>query len=239
MENNKETVVITGATRGIGLALAEAYNQKGYQVYALDIKQHNNLSPDIIFKQIDLRHPESIDKIFTEIKSESGVINILINNAAIAYFNKDIRETSFEDYERLMSVNLKATFFCCKAFIKLHDISQYGRIINIASTRWAQNEPDWELYGASKGGVVSLTSSLAISTANQNMTVNAISPGWIVCDKYEQISSKEHCFHPSGRVGRPQDIVKAAFYLSDKDNDFVNGINLVVDGGVTKKMIYD
>ncbi|MGL4779719.1 MAG: SDR family NAD(P)-dependent oxidoreductase [Bacteroidales bacterium] len=239
MENKKDTIIITGATRGIGLALAEAYSQKGYQVYALDIKQHNNLSPNIVFKQIDLSYPESIEEVFNEIKTESGVINILINNAAIAYFNKDIRETTFEDYDRMMSVNLKAAFFSCKAFIKLHDTSQYGRIINIASTRWAQNEPDWELYGASKGGIVSLTSSLAISTANTNITVNTISPGWIVCDKYDQLSPKEHSFHPSGRVGKPQDIVKAAFYLSDKDNDFVNGINLVVDGGVSKKMIYD
>ncbi|MGL4737468.1 MAG: SDR family oxidoreductase [Cellulosilyticaceae bacterium] len=114
----------------------------------------------------------------------------------------------------------------------------YGRIIQIASTRFHQNEADWEAYGASKGGLVSLTNSLCVSLADTPITVNTISPGWIEVNAYDQLTQMDHKQHPSGRVGKPSDIVNACLFLADEDNDFINGSNIVVDGGMTKKMIY-
>ena len=111
-------------------------------------------------------------------------------------------------------------------------------VINIASTRWNQNEAGWEAYGASKGGLVSLTNTLAVSLSATPITVNAVSPGWIQVDGYETLSHADHAQHPSGRVGIPRDIVNACLFLAHEENDFVNGHNLVVDGGMTKRMIY-
>jgi NAD(P)-dependent dehydrogenase (short-subunit alcohol dehydrogenase family) len=122
--------------------------------------------------------------------------------------------------------------------LELNKDESYGRIVNMASTRALQNEPHWDAYGASKGGIVGLTHSLAISLSDRPVTVNAISPGWIHTSD-EALREVDHRQHPSGRVGEPDDIFRAVRYLIDRNNDFVNGHNLVVDGGMTKKMIYE
>lgn len=86
---------------------------------------------------------------------------------------------------------------------------------------------------------IDILNSLVVSLHNTPITVNAISPGWIQVDNYENLRSIDHSQHPSGRVGKPKDILKACLYLCDEDNDFINGANLVIDGGMTKKMIYE
>jgi hypothetical protein len=147
-------------------------------------------------------------------------------------------EMTADEFDNALSVNLRGAFLCAQAFIKANAGQDYGRIINIASTRWNQNEAGWEAYGASKGGLVSLTNTLAVSLSATPITVNAVSPGWIQVDGYETLSHADHAQHPSGRVGIPRDIVNACLFLAHEENDFVNGHNLVVDGGMTKRMIY-
>jgi hypothetical protein len=100
------------------------------------------------------------------------------------------------------------------------------------------SEPNSEAYAASKGGIVSLTHALALSLSAENMTVNAISPGWIQNDNYGALTENDHKQHPSQRVGKPEDIARACLFLTDDKNDFINGQNIIVDGGMTKKMIY-
>ena len=127
---------------------------------------------------------------------------------------------------------------CCKQFVEANRGMEYGRIINIASTRWHQNEADWEAYGASKGGLVSLTNTLCVSLAGTRITVNAVSPGWIECSDYGSLTREDHMQHPSGRVGVPEDIARMVLFLAARENDFINGANIVIDGGMTKRMIY-
>ncbi|MCD8171909.1 MAG: SDR family oxidoreductase [Alistipes sp.] len=115
---------------------------------------------------------------------------------------------------------------------------QCGRIINIASTRWAQSEPGSEGYAASKGGIVSLTHALSASFSGSGVTVNCVSPGWIETGDYGALSAADHAQHPLGRVGRPGDIARVCLMLADPHNGFIDGENIVVDGGMTRKMIY-
>ena len=114
----------------------------------------------------------------------------------------------------------------------------YGRIINIASTRFHQNEQDWEAYGMTKGGIVSLTNSLCVSLSNTNITVNAITPGWIEVNDYAGLRMQDHHQHPCGRVGKPKDILNVCLFLCEEENDFIDGANIFVDGGMSKRMFY-
>lgn len=109
----------------------------------------------------------------------------------------------------------------------------------MASTRYLMSEPDSEAYAASKGGIVSLTHALAISLSKYNITVNCISPGWIDTGHYGELRPIDHEQHPSNRVGTPEDIARMCIYLCQPENNFINGQNIIIDGGMTKKMIYE
>ena len=100
------------------------------------------------------------------------------------------------------------------------------------------SESGSEGYAASKGGIYSLTHALALSLAEWHITVNSISPGWIETHDYEQLRPEDHAQHPSGRVGKPEDIARMCLFICQEENDFMNGENVTIDGGMTKKMIY-
>ncbi|WP_084146840.1 SDR family oxidoreductase [Paenibacillus wynnii] len=113
-----------------------------------------------------------------------------------------------------------------------------GEIINISSTRSLMSEPNSEAYAASKGAISALTHTMAVTLGNDGITVNSISPGWIETNDYSKLRSVDHSQHPSGRVGKPEDIARACLYLTAPDNNFVTGAQLINDGGMTRKMIY-
>lgn len=233
-----DRVIISGAAQGIGHALAIGYAKQGYEVMALDIVDAFFGEKNIHFFKIDLLQEEQIKDCFDQIKEQFGPVAILINNGAISKFNKSINKITIAEFDKVIATNLRGAFICAKYFVEINEGAGYGRIINIASTRYQQNEAGWDAYGASKGGIVSLTNSLCVSLSNTKITVNAISPGWIETQNYDDLRPEDHYQHPSGRVGKPQDILRACLFLSDKENDFINGANLLVDGGMTKKMIY-
>ncbi len=234
----KEIVVVTGAAKGIGRVLAKGFAKKGMEVIALDILKTKFSEDNIYFYNMDLELRESIEKTFKKIKKDFGRVDIIINNGAISKFNKSLFDIEIEDFEKVIDVNLKGTFICVKEFLKLNKGNNFGRIINIASTRANQGESGWEAYCASKGGMISMTQTMAVSLAETKITANCISPGWIECDEYERLEEVDHSQHPSGRVGKPEDILRMALFLSEKENDFINGENIIIDGGMTKKMIY-
>lgn len=236
MYNNK-VVVVTGSANGIGKSLAKAYAKLNAIVIGIDIVDGEFEEKNIFSYKADLKNEEQVKSVFEDLIKKHKYVHILINNGAISKFNKKIFDIEVSEFDEVIDVNLKGSFICSKEFIKANENQNYGRIVNIASTRYHQNEAGWEAYGASKGGLVSLTNTMAISLSDTPITVNAISPGWIQVDDYE-LSEIDHKQHPSGRVGKPRDIVNTCLFLTNEENDFVNGANIIVDGGMTKKMIY-
>lgn len=233
-----KNIVITGGSGGIGKALCYGFADLDYNVISLDINDHDFDRKNIHSYNVNLSSENDIKSCFNKLVNKFGPIHILINNAAISKFNKSIYEISVDEFDNVLNTNLRGTFICCKEFISANKELDFGRIINIASTRYNQNEANWEAYGASKGGIVSLTNTLCVSLSESNITVNCISPGWIETEDYASLSELDHSQHPSGRVGKPDDIFNMCAFLVDEKSDFINGANIVVDGGMTKRMIY-
>lgn len=237
METTRDVAVVTGAAGGIGRVIADMFAAAGYTVVAVDLAEVAE-SENIHFVRADLSSWEDICRVFDYAERNFGAVNVLVNNGAISKFSKSVFEITPEEFRRVIDTNLCGSFMCCRRFIDSNRGQEYGRIINIASTRWHQNEAGWEAYGASKGGLVSLTNTLCVSLAETPITVNAVSPGWIQCSDYDTLSEEDHRQHPSGRVGHPEDIARMVLFLAARENDFINGANIVIDGGMTKKIIY-
>lgn len=167
-----------------------------------------------------------------------GRIEILINNAGVSRW-KSPYEITVAEWDEIININLRGVFLCAREAAKVMRKHGGGAIVNIASTRAIMSEPDSEAYAASKGGIVALTHALAVSLGRDKIRVNAVSPGWIELGDYAQLREIDHLQHPAGRVGKPEDIARACLFLTAERNDFITGANLVIDGGMTRKMIYE
>jgi NAD(P)-dependent dehydrogenase (short-subunit alcohol dehydrogenase family) len=165
-----------------------------------------------------------------------GRLDAVVSNAGIM-LRRPVGRLSLEEWGRVIDTNLTATYLLARAAARSLRTSK-GTIVTVASTRALMSEPDTEAYAASKGGLVALTHALAVSMG-PDVRVNCVSPGWIATADYKRLRRRDHSQHPAGRVGRPQDIAEIVAYLLDRDKSgFVTGANFVVDGGMTRKMIY-
>ena len=241
----KKRVFVTGGAEGIGKAIVQAFCNAGYRVAFCDKNetagQQLGKETGTVFYQVDVSDQESLERCMQRIFLVWGDIDIIVNNAGVSKFSP-ITETSIDDFDNILSVNLRPAFITSR-LLAIHRKSQpsrnpFGRIINICSTRYLMSEPGSEGYAASKGGIYSLTHALAVSLSEWHITVNSIAPGWIQNHDYEQLRTEDHTQHPSGRVGKPEDIARMCLFLSQEENDFINGENITIDGGMTKKMIY-
>lgn len=242
-----KVVIVTGAGNGIGAVVASHYARRGAAVALWD-RDPDGLSAiratleaesfKVISRVIDLTSPEAIAKGMEEEKEALGRIDVLINNAGLGR-SKSPYELTVEDWDYVLNTNLRGTFLCSREAAKVMRTQGRGAVVNIASTRALMSEPHTEAYAASKGGILALTHALAISLGPDHISVNAISPGWIETGDYSKLKASDHAQHPAGRVGKPDDIARACIYLTDPENDFITGTNLIIDGGMTRKMIYE
>ena len=247
LDFSSKTVIITGAANGIGKGIALHYAMKGANIVVADIDEKAGIETvslmkgqgkNAIFVQTDVRREEDIIRLMKISFKTYGGIDILINNAGKGLF-KSPYDLTLEEWDDLINTNLRSVFLCSREAAKYMRQNKYGgSIVNIASTRAIMSEPNSEAYAATKGGIVALTHALAASLSKDKITVNCISPGWIETGDYAQLRPIDHEQHLSRRVGKPEDIARACLYLTAKENDFVTGINLIVDGGMTRKMIY-
>ena len=246
MNFQDQVVLVTGAANGIGKEIAIQYANKGAKVVLtdIDVEAGKKIEAELLamgkvalFAEADLSKEDDCLHIMEIIRCEWGGLNIIVNNAGISEFTP-LFEMTTENWNRIINTNLRSVFILAREGAKLMT-GTGGSIINIASTRAIQSEPNSEAYAASKGGILALTHALGASLAKKGIRVNSISPGWIQTTDYTGLREIDHTQHFSGRVGKPIDIAKACLFLSDPENDFINGENLIIDGGMTRKMIYE
>ena len=230
MKSAEKVALITGGAQGIGRGIALVLAGRGWQVAVADVQR----SSDFFYVRTDVAREASARGCVRAVTKEFGRLDALINNAGLAGPNDGpIEKLPLDKWNRRIAVNLTGPFLMGKHCVP-HLRRARGSIVNIASTRWIQSEPDTEAYSASKGGLVALTHALANSLGPE-IRVNCVSPGWIA---HEPVRKKDHAQHPVGRVGRDQDVAELVAYLISDAAGFVTGQNFVVDGGMTKKMIY-
>ncbi|MDD2894848.1 MAG: SDR family oxidoreductase [Aliarcobacter sp.] len=226
-----KNIIITGASKGIGRVIAKSLRKK-YHIINIDIVE--NKMDGVDFHKCDISDKGQLLKTINKIKSNIDSLYALVNNAAI-FSHKILEKQTFEEWENILSVNLTAPYILSKEFASFLKESQ-GHIINISSTRALMSEVGTEAYSASKGGISSLTHALSMSLSPE-VKVNSITPGWINTDENYLPTKNDNFQHPSGRVGVPDDVVDVVKFLL-KNRGFITGSDFVIDGGMTKKMIY-
>lgn len=233
-----KTVLVTGASRGIGFCIAETFARKGYRVFATYCNTTTTLLP--LAEQLRLEG-FSLTPIYCDVTSESAVsalfdeidtVDILINNAGIAQFSL-LSDITLSDWETMIKTNLTSVFLCSKAASKGMISQKFGRIINISSVWGVCGASCESHYSAAKAGVIGFTRALAKELGPSNITVNCIAPGVIETEMNARLSQEDLAAlcdeTPLGRVGKPQDVANAALYLAEAD--FVTGEVLNVGGG--------
>jgi len=251
MSLSDKAAIVTGGGQGIGKAIARRFLEEGMRVVLAEIDEEAGKETEAELRRLgeatfihtDVSKEASVEAMVGETARRFGRIDVLVNNAGRGR-NKPIAELTLEEWNAIIGLNLTGTFLCSKYCVP-HLRQTKGAIVNIASTRALMSEANTEAYSASKGGIVVLTHALALSLG-PDVRVNCVSPGWIETASWKKksqrrvakLSDEDHSQHPAGRVGKPEDIAAIVAFLVSGESGFTTGQNFVVDGGMTKKMIY-
>ena len=250
--------IVTGAASGIGRAIARRFAAEGAQVVILDPRskpiEGGETTEDLIRAaggrvsalQVDVSAWEEVDRAVSETVAEFGALHVMVNNAAI-YTGTDLLATTTADWDRVMAVNLRGVFNGCKRAVQ-QMLTQApiaearGRIVNISSQHGMIACPGDIAYGVSKAGTVYITRQIASDYAARGIVCNAVAPGKILTGRSDAIDEASLAYsrsrtpmagEPLGRLGRPDDVANAALFLASDECTYMNGVNLMVDGGWT------
>ena len=245
--------IVTGSASGIGRAIAIRLASEGAAVVVSDVRSDpreggepteqliSGAGGTCIRVDADVSRWNDVDSLVGAAVTRFGRLDVMVNNAAIAGpASKALLETTEEDWDAIMAVNLRGVFLCCKRAIaemlEQEPIGEVrGRVINISSQHGMVGSPGHVAYSTSKGGVVNLTRQLAVDYGRRGILVNAIAPGKIMTGSPEQANPKLTAYAesrtPFSRLGRPDDVAGAAAFLASEDSLYISGTNLLVDGG--------
>lgn len=237
-------ILITGATKGIGREMAKKFADHGYNIIInyRDEKEALKLEKELLEKNVevlkikaDISKFEECEKMFDEIKEKWKGLDVLVNNAGITKDNIILR-MSREDFDDVIDVNLKGSFYCMKLATRLMLKNKFGRIISLASVVGVHGNAGQVNYAASKAGIIAMTKSLAKEVSRKNITVNSISPGFIESNMTDSLSTeyKEDLLNKIAvnRFGKAEDVTSLALFLAREDTSYITGQNIIVDGGL-------
>lgn len=250
MDLTGRTAIVTGAGQGIGLAIALQLATNGADIVVADyneatgeqaVKDIEALGRQALFLQVDVRDENSVQAMTAAALSKFDTLDVLVNNAGIAY-NVPAEDTPSEVWRNVLDVNLNGVFWCCQAVGRHMLARQSGSIVNIASmSGLVVNKPQPQVaYNVSKAGVIMLSKSLAAEWATRKVRVNSVSPGYIGTELVKNVLAQSdewrqiwHEMTPMGRIGQPSDVAHAVAYLASDAAQYATGTNLVIDGGYT------
>jgi NAD(P)-dependent dehydrogenase (short-subunit alcohol dehydrogenase family) len=233
MAEPNRVALVTGAAHGIGLAVATRLAADGWRVVGADrvlLQQTHGVRP----VQADVSDEGQVQALVAGVQAREGRLDALVSNAGFM-IRKPLRSLSLAEWSAVIGSNLTAAYLLARAAEAMLRAAR-GSIVTIASTRAHMSEPDTESYAASKGGLLALTHALAVSLG-PDVRANIVSPGWIDV-KGKDLRPEDHAQHPAGRVGRPGDVAAMVAWLVGRESGFVTGAEFVVDGGMTRRMIY-
>lgn len=251
-------VLVTGGAQGIGRGIVHGALAAGARVLIGDLDEEAGRAclrelaagERLRFVALDVGREASVRRFVGTALARFGRIDGLVNNAGIADpHTGPLHALALRQWRRMLGAHLDGAFLCCKHALPALRAAAAGgaaaSIVNIASTRARQSEPDTEAYAAAKGALVAFTHALAISAGPQ-VRVNSISPGWIATDAWRKPGARrrpklrpiDHAQHPAGRVGAPEDVAALAVYLLSPQSGFVTGQDFVIDGGMSRRMQY-
>jgi NAD(P)-dependent dehydrogenase (short-subunit alcohol dehydrogenase family) len=244
MDLKGKVALVTGSSRGIGKTIARELAREGCKVIVhgsrdsealhSSFEDVKKLSPDSVMVTAELSEPASIDKMFSQIEETFAGLDILVNNAATQN-PSPVLELKQEDWDHVLSVNLRAPFLCAQHAGKMmRDNKTGGKIINISSVHAYDARRNYAHYSAAKGGLETLTKSLALELAQHNIQVNSIVAGAIATE-LTPLDRQAKCLTsiPAGRIGTTEEIARLVAFLSSNECDYITGASITVDGGLT------
>lgn len=244
MDLKGQVVMVTGGARGIGKAIAGKFAAKGADLVIADVSLQSAEETATEMSQynvkaravsMDVSKSADVTKVFDEVMKEFGRIDVLVNNAGITKDSLLLRMKE-EDWDIVLSINLKGVFLCSKEAVKVMVKQRYGRIVNIASVVAFMGNPGQANYSASKAGIVGLTKTTAREYANRGITVNAVAPGFISTAMTDALSEniKQEMLKsiPIGKFGSVDDVANAVVFFAEPGNGYITGQVIHVNGGM-------
>jgi 3-oxoacyl-[acyl-carrier protein] reductase len=236
------SALVTGASRGIGAAIAKALANEGWPVgvnYRQDadgaeavVKEITDSGGRALALQGDVADPETAETLFKTLEDEYGPVLVLVNNAGVRADGLS-PQIDDDDWQKVIDTNLSAAFRLTRRALRPMIRARYGRVVNIASIVGQRANPGQANYAASKAGLVALTKTVAAEVAKRNVTVNAVAPGLIETNMTEGIGDNLLEHGPAGRAGTPDEVADCVRFLASDGAAYVTGVCLTVDGGLT------
>lgn len=242
----QKVIIITGGASGIGLASCEACLQAGAKVVLADLpgsagpteaeRLHQQHPDQVLFIPVDVTDTASVDELISKTVNHFGQIDSIFSNAGIGGV-RPIEETSDEDFQRVIEVNLTGVFRVARAGLRQMYQQGFGNIINCASILGKFGQSQTSAYTAAKAGVINMTRTLAIEAAPKGIRINGIGPGYIKTPLLDQLDDEMLtaliALHPLNRLGRSEEVAAAVVFLASDEASFITGETLMVDGGFT------
>jgi NAD(P)-dependent dehydrogenase (short-subunit alcohol dehydrogenase family) len=236
MEKIKYRAVVTGATRGIGYAIAERLLQDGLEVIATGTKKNDNHPDGSSYYQVDFLDETSVNKFIKYLKKQQ--INILVNNAGINKIGK-FSFIDIDDFDRILRVNLRVPFQICQAVIPFMEKKKWGRIVNLTSIFGNVSKEYRASYSTSKFGLDGMTAALAAEVSEKGILANSVGPGFIDTDMTRNVLGESGISKlkeriPIKRLGQASEVASLVSWLVSEENTYMTGQNLMIDGGFTR-----